>query len=520
MSTVDTSQFLWIVIVAFLFGFIYAFGIGANDVANAFASTVASKSLTLFQAVIAAAIFEFGGSVLLGAQVTGTIRSKIFDIKLYEEEPQIVMLGMFTSLITSTFMLLSATYFGLPVSTTHTIVGGIMGFSICAKGFSSISLDVASKIFISWILSPGISAIFAFIFFFFVKKFIMTSPNPYTRAYYTFPLILFVFIGIDMFYILYKGMNNVIGDSLELSWVIPSSFGIGALFGLVWILILGPIAKKRIERKMAEREEQANAKSVEKEQAVVDAGVDCDEEIDCDKKIDMDVQPTAPEKIVKEKDIELAEPEEKKSLYKKFTDMTYGQDLHEQSMREDENAVKLWDEAEEFDPTAEQMFTYVQVFTACLNSFAHGANDVANAIAPLSAILLIYDTGELSSKAPVEKWILVYGGFGIVMGLLFYGYKVMKSLGYKLTKLSPSRGACAELAASLFVVTASVLEIPVSSTQAIVGAVAGVGLTGGLHNIGWFWFVKICVGWVTVFFSAVVLSMGLFSFVAFSPHLV
>lgn len=518
MSSAATSQFLWIVVCAFLFGFIYAFGIGANDVANAFASTVASKSLTLFQAVIAAAIFEFGGSVLLGAQVTGTIRSKIFDIKLYEDEPQIVMLGMFTSLITSTFMLLSATYFGMPVSTTHTIVGGIMGFSICAKGFSSISVDVASKIFISWILSPGISAIFAFIFFFCVKKFVMTSPNPYNRAYYSFPIILFIFIGIDMFYILYKGMNNVIGDALELYWVIPSSFGIGALAGLIWILILGPIARKRIEAQMAKKEQETKEKPVEKEQAAGDVSMDCDEEIDCDSKVA--VLPSAPEKVVKEKDIELAEPEEKKTLYQKFTDMTYGQDLHEQSMREDENALKLWDAAEEFDPTAEQMFTYVQVFTACLNAFAHGANDVANAIAPLSAILLIYDTGELSSKAPVEKWILVYGGFGIVMGLLFYGYKVMKSLGYKLTMLSPSRGACAELAASLFVVTASVLEIPVSSTQSIVGAVAGVGLTGGLNNIGWLFFAKVCVGWVTVFFSAVVLSMGLFSFVAFSPSLV
>ena len=146
---------------------------------------------------------------------------------------------------------------------------------------------------------------------------------------------------------------------------------------------------------------------------------------------------------------------------------------------------------------------------------------MANAIAPISAMIYIYQTGEVdTSKVPVEKWLLAYGGLGIVVGLLLYGYKVMKSIGYKLTMMSPSRGACAELAASLTVVTASYFELPVSSTQVIVGAVSGIGLTQGWRNVQWLFLARVCVGWVVIFFVSAVLSAGFFSFIAFSPSLV
>ena len=160
---------------------------------------------------------------------------------------------------------------------------------------------------------------------------------------------------------------------------------------------------------------------------------------------------------------------------------------------------------------------YIYIYS--LNSFAHGANDVSNAIAPLSAIIVIYQTGELESKSPVQKWVLAYGGIAIVLGLLLYGYRVIKTIGYKLSALSPSRGASAELAASLFVVTASFREIPVSSTQCIVGAISGVGLVGGFKNVQWLILARVCIGWVAVFFSAILLSAGIFSMFAFSPKL-
>jgi phosphate/sulfate permease len=195
-------EYLWIAVAAGLCGIAYAFLIGANDVANAFASSVSSKSLTLKQAVIAAAIFEFSGALFLGASVTSTIRSKVINIDLYTENPEVLMFGMFTSLLSASIMLYVATYFGLPVSTTHDIVGCIMGFSIAAKGFESVEWDVAKKLFISWVASPLIAGFGGFVFFAFVKYAVMKSQNPFQRAYYTFPLVLTIGIGIDLFFTL------------------------------------------------------------------------------------------------------------------------------------------------------------------------------------------------------------------------------------------------------------------------------------------------------------------------------
>lgn len=501
----NVDQYLWLVCIAVFTGFVYAFGIGANDVANSFASTVASKSLTLKQAIVVAGIFEFLGALLLGASVTQTIRGKIFDPDLYADEPQIMLLGLTTSIITATIMLLVATYFALPVSTTHTVVGCIMGFSISAKGFDSIDWEIGKQIFLSWLISPLVAGTVGFVFFGTIRFFVMRTEHAFLRAYYTFPLVLFAGLGIDVFYIIYKGFNNFQwSKDLPLSTALPSAFGFGAFCGLLWLFPVGPMVMKAIVAKREEREADEAKAAADKEaiEAAEEGETDSDD-------------------AKKEKNDKAAVEEEplKKSMFQKFADSTYNQDLHEQSMHESKKAEELWDNVENYDEDAEQLFTYVQVFTACLNSFAHGANDVANAIAPISGVLLIYQEGVISSKAPVQKWILAYGGIGIVLGCLIYGYKVMKSLGFKVTALSPSRGSCAELASSLFVVTASFLGIPVSSTQSITGAVTGVGLASGFKSVNWLFFAKVCVGWVVIFFISVFLSAGIFSFLAFSPSL-
>jgi sodium-dependent phosphate transporter len=554
------TEYLWIAVVGTICGFFYACGIGANDVANSFASTVSSKSLTLKQAIIAAGIFEFTGAICLGAQVTSTIRSKIFNVSDYVDEPEIVLLGMFTSLFSAMIMLFVATHFGLPVSTTHTIVGAIMGFSIAAKGFDSIDWEVAKKIFVSWAVSPLVSGAIAFAFFFPLRMFVLRHENAYKRAYYTFPFVLLAGVGIDLFYILYKSTSNFkIQDDLSLGLVIPVSFGTGALCGVIWLVLVGPWAKKRVEAKLGEQGAAANSDDDLKED--IDHDVEITDKVEITEK-EGDVESdeaevksaplvAAPEQALQDKSMAAS----MRRMSQSFVENTYGQDLHEQSMAENSKAAKIWEDGEQFDPHAEQLFTYVQVFTACLNSFAHGANDVSNAIAPISAIIAIYQSGEVSSKSGVQRWILAYGGAGIVVGLFLYGYKVkrfrllsllglvvgvclsnclftlsshfnfclwlqiMKSLGFKVTMLSPSRGACAELAASLFVVTSTFLDIPVSSTQAITGAVAGVGLAGGIYNVQWFFLLRICLGWVGVFFVAVVFSAGVFSLCAFSPSL-
>jgi solute carrier family 20 (sodium-dependent phosphate transporter) len=533
----DLSEYLWLVIAGFIFAFAYAFGIGANDVANAFATVVASKSLTLKQAVLVAAIFEFAGAVLLGASVTNTVRSKIFDVKLYDDEPEILLLGMFCALITGTIMLLSATALALPVSTTHTIIGSIIGFSLVAKGFDSIAWDVVIKIFISWVASPVCTGITSFVFLSVLKKLVLDSEHCFERAYHAFPVIIIITVGINAFYVVYKGMNNLdFVDELEWYECLGIGLGVGVLVALVWFYPWGPWAKKRIEQHMEAREEAEVAKATQvptgaskgEEPIYEEVDVDdyamkhknggLDEEVQVDKP---DTTPTVHETTISSdlEEVGKTEPEVRRTWFQRLGDNTYNQDLEFESFREDSRAKEIWDAHEHYDPKAEQLFTYVQVFTSCMDSFAHGANDVANAMAPVSAILLLYQTGEIESKAPVPKWILAYGGLGIVVGLLLYGYKVIKSIGYKMTPISPSRGAMAELASALFVVTASFLGIPVSTTQSQVGAVAGIGLVGGWRNVQWLFFFKVCISWAVVFFTAVILSAGIFSMFAFTPSL-
>jgi solute carrier family 20 (sodium-dependent phosphate transporter) len=576
------DQFTWIVVMTTIVGFVYAFGIGANDVANAFGSTVASGSLSLKQAVMVAAVMEFCGALFLGASVTNTVRSKIFDYKDYEDEPEIVMLGMFTSLLTGAVMLLGkftgktkksahgfklyvalaqnllfpfssvATAYALPVSTTHTIVGCIMGFTIAAKGIDSVNWEVVSKIAMSWIISPVSSGLIGFLFFICVERGILMSPKPFDRTYAFFPVILTIFIGIDVFYVINKGLANTDID-LTAGEAMAIGAGFGVASGLAWVFVIGPWAKRRIDLLHPELAEGYVAPEVDAE---AEMGADGEvlkedsediEEIDVDSfmearaqaraegKSDADIQASTytstskaapsvqkpkPTPIAAAPKEEAAEPTSRfGKWYKDFADSTFDQDLHQQSFDENKRVGEISDGAKHYDFKAERMFTYVQVFTACLNSFAHGANDVANAIAPISAVFLIWNYGELKSKAEVQKWILAYGGFAIVVGLLLYGYKVMKTIGYKMTYLSPSRGGCAELAASLVVVTASYMEIPVSSTQCIVGAVNGVGLVGGVKNVQWLVLLKVSISWVVTFFIASLLSGLIFAMFAYSPSL-
>jgi solute carrier family 20 (sodium-dependent phosphate transporter) len=525
------EPYLWLVVVGCFFGFMYAFGIGANDVANAFASVVAAKSLTLKQAVIAAAIFEFSGAFFLGAQVTNTIRSKIFDVKLYKNEPDVLMLGMFTSLFTAMVMLLVATRYELPVSTTHTIVGCMIGFSIAAKGFDSIEWDTVKKIFISWVASPGISGLLAFLFFGFIRIFILRHENAFQRAFLLFPVVLFGGIFINVFYVLKKGINN--RKTISRVAAVGYAAAVGVFCGLLWLFVFGPIAKRRAEAHVAAQQERRDAAATKAAGASAPAKeIEDDGEVnaDDDYEVTADEEEGAPVKAtpVRATVTQVVEQPEEPMLpqgrfarmAQHFADNTFGQDLQTISLEENTRAAEIWDAGEVFDESAEQLFTYIQVFTACLNSFAHGANDVANAIGPISAMVDIYQNhGNVSSKSKVKTWILAYGGIGIVVGLLFYGYRVMKSLGYKMTILSPSRGACAELAASLFVVTASFMSIPVSSTQSICGAVMGVGLAGGVKNVQWLFFLRVMMGWVTIFFGAVFMSCMMFALFAFTPSL-
>lgn len=474
----------------------------------------------MLQLSVIASIFEFSGAYFLGAAVTGTVRSKIIDLDLYVDDPPLLMFGMFSALFSANVMLYIATAFGYPVSTTHDIVGSIMGFSIAARGFDSVQWPVATKIFLSWIISPVFAGSVAASIFAAVKYGVLRSENTFQRAYWTFPIVLTGGIAINVFYVLFKAADNFksFQEGLELYVILPVAFAAGGVVGLIWLFIVGPIAVRRVEAKKEIREREAAKKTIDDGEEGTQSKFLDDEGADTpvvkgqvfDVDGEAEAEPITPDNQTPPPDSRLGK------MAAAFAAATYKQDLHEQAMVDD-RTQQIWDGTEQFDSDTENLFTYLQVFTACLNAFSHGANDVANTISPMSAIISIYQSGVVDKNSKVENWKLAFGGAAIVIGLFLYGYKVMKSIGYKLTMVSPSRGFSAELGASLVVVTASFRGIPVSTTQCIVGAVFGVGLVSGCQNVQWFFLLKVMCSWAGLYVCAVTLAAGIFSFGAFSP---
>jgi len=494
----ELPDIYWMAIAACVFGFFMSFGIGANDVGNCFATTVAAKSLTLIQAVGVAAVFEFAGAALLGASVTKTIRSNILDMDMYqgEENQKVLAFGMLVSLVNASFWLILATAYGLPVSTTHTIIAAIVGFSLAAKGFESVMWEKCSMIFISWIVAPAITAIIGYLFFFLIRTFVLKSKNPFNRSAMTYSLTIFVTLTINIFFVMHKGLKKF---KLETGLKLIIAFAASAVIAIVFQFGVVGWLKKRIITAEDNVEAEEAKKALEKEKALETANNgDGDDESD-------------PNEDEEPKKSGLA------GMFSKIADATYKRDLESESLHLDQDAADIWDKAEVYDPKAERLYSYLQVFTACALSFAHGSNDVANAIAPICAILAIYESGKLTAETPVPQWVLVMGAIGIVIGLFCFGYKVIISIGYRLTKLSPSRGFCIQLSTTLVVVSASYAGIPVSTTQSTIGGTIGVGAVEGLGGVQWWFMAKVFFGWVVTFFVTALSSAGIMAFCYYSP---
>jgi len=488
MADAALSQYYWMTQAAIVFAFWMSFGIGANDVANSFATSVSAKSITLLQATLIASVCEFAGAMLLGASVTGTIRSGVIYMSFYENDPEVMMFGQLCALVTAAVVMQIANYCGAPVSTTHTIVGALVGFSIAAAGFESINWKTIIMIVVSWFASPIIAGIGSFCTFWTIRKYVLLSDHPYKRSILIYPVVLFVAIFIELFFILYKsGMNKPgILKTYGLKIILPIAAGSGLLVALIFQCFISPCLQKKIELEA---------------DGPVEAPVD-EGEADVKEGVEEEEKP----KNCAQKGMKI------------FLDNTFNRDLEAEAIAADENVQGMLDNAEIYDEKAEHMFSYLQVFSACMMSFSHGSNDVANAIAPLSAVFLIYETGSISSTAPVQTWALALGASGIVCGFALYGYKLIIALGYKLTKMSPSKGFSIELVSSFVVVIASFIGIPISTTQCQVGGTFGTGFVGkGEKEVnGWF-FARCCVGWVLSFLGVLLLNCGVFAFCYYAP---
>ena len=387
-------------ILAGCFGLFMAWGIGANDVANAMATSVGSKALTLKQAVIVAAIFEFAGAFLAGGQVTSTIRKGIIDADLLVGTPELLIFGMLAALLAAGIWLLIATKYGLPVSTTHSIVGAIVGFAAVGIGIEAVKWGKVGSIAASWVVSPVIAGTLAYALFRSVQKLVLDTSNPMKNAVRYVPLYIFLTGAMISLVTMFKGLKHI---GLELSKV--EAYSISFLIGLICALI-GAFFIRKIAVKVG-----------------------------------------------------------KKPSY-------------------------------QFD-NVERVFGVLMIFTACAMAFAHGSNDVANAIGPVAAIFSIVTSGgEIAQKSLMPIWILLLGGVGIVFGLLMYGHKVIATVGSGITDLTPSRGFCAELSASITVVIASGTGIPISTTHTLVGAVLGVGFARGISALNLRMIGSIFMSWI------------------------
>ncbi len=408
--------------LAAVFGLFMAWGIGANDVANAMATSVGSGAITLRQAILIAAVFEFCGAVLAGGQVTATIRKGIIDAGSLSGTPELLIYGMLAALLAAGIWLLLASWLGWPVSTTHSIVGAIIGFAIVGIGMDAVKWGKVGSIVMSWVASPLLAGIIAFAIFTSVQRLILNTAKPLENARRYAPLYIFMAGFMISLVTLLKGLKHI---GLEFSTL--QSYLVAMVCGVI-IMLLGMLMIKRI---------------------AYDPGAD--------------------------------------------------RDFHYTNV--------------------ERIFAVLMLVTACAMAFAHGSNDVANAVGPVAAVVSIVSSGgELAQKSALPVWVLLLGGGGIVLGLMMYGYRVIATVGKKITELTPSRGFSAELAAATTVVLASGTGIPISTTHTLVGAVLGVGMARGIaaldlrvvRNIFMSWIITLPAGGILAILFFYLLK-GIFS---------
>ena len=389
-----------------------AWAIGANDVANAMGTSVGSGALTVGGAILVAAIFEFCGALFAGGHVTDTVRKGMLDMALVDREQLIY--GMLASLASAGTLLIGATRYGLPVSTTHAIVGSIVGFGAVGIGLDVVNWGKVGQIALSWLTSPLLAGIIAFIIFQITRSRILDTKDPVAQVRKLGPAFFFFVFFIIGLVTMFKGLKPLKLD-LDFTEALVGSVILGFVgAGLGTILI---------------RRVQVGAK----------------------------------------------DPKHRFSQ-------------------------------------VERIFVILQILTACAIAFAHGSNDVANAIGPLAAVAYAVQGLDLGGKAPVELWMLAIGGIGIVVGLATWGYRVMETVGKRITELTPSRGFAAQLAAATTIVLASRLGIPISTTHTLVGAVLGVGLARGISALDLRVVGKIIVSWVATLPIAAGLSIFFYFF--------
>ena len=401
------------IILAGAFGLFMAWGIGANDVANAMATSVGSKAITIKQAIVLAAIFEFAGAYLAGGEVTATIRKGIVEADAFTADPNLLIWGMLAALLAAACWLAIASRNGWPVSTTHSIVGAVVGFAAVGVGMDAVNWGKVGTIVMSWVVSPLLAGTMAFFVFKSIQKLILSKQDPVASAIKYGPIYLFLVGFLIALVTIKKGLKHV-----GMEFTAEEAFMYAIILGVL-LAFLGSYLIRRVKM----------------------------------------------------------DPKANKNFH--FNNV-------------------------------ERIFGVMMVFTASAMAFAHGSNDVANAVGPMAAVISIAQTGLITSNSALPGWVLLVGGIGIVVGLATFGYKVIATVGKKITELTPSRGFAAEIAAAGTVVLASFTGIPISTTHTLVGAVLGVGFARGIGAIDLRVVSNIFMSWVITLPAGAILAIIFF----------
>ncbi|CAF0835241.1 unnamed protein product [Rotaria sordida] len=615
-----SPELLWILIVGFIIAFVLAFGIGANDVANSFGTSVGSKVLTLRQACILATIFEILGSILIGAKVSDTIRKGIIDPSLFDD-PKELMLGQISSLLSCCIWLLVATFFNLPVSGTHSIVGATVGFALVAHGSRGIQWIEFAKIGGSWFASPALAGIISIAVFVLIRKFILQNPDQLTVGLRWLPVFYGVTIMINFFSILLSAPPLLYFDRIPLWGKFVTTIIVGLLVGLLVMVVVKPRMRKTIEGELKKKRDLEIRGKQEPDLTQPDAVLETyanvltrkrdsenrgegepqltktdgrfatytvshlenvntsDKETQIDhismlKEYDLiryqqqhpDVfRPYVEMQRIRKDSETISSPgvsgvlrarrdgdrfrndivgldgtnplpgqqrtvpnplsiREKTKIYRlpqntnpttvpgsmtnenKNDDNVSTTSANQNSSNEDlfeveDKMPEMATKKKRIDATNDTIeiagiFKYLQILTAIFGAFAHGGNDVSNAIGPLIGVWLIYVDGSVNARTSTPLWVLFYGGLGISVGLWVWGRRVIRTIGEDLTKITPSSGFVIEISTAFTVLFASNLSIPVSTTHCKVGSVVAIGRFRSKQNVDWSLFRNIIVAWV------------------------
>lgn len=445
---------LILMVIVIVAGFYMAWNIGANDVANAMGTSVGSRALTLRQAVIIAAVLEFCGAFFFGSHVSETIQKGIIDPQSFAIQPLLLVYGMLACLIAAGLWLQIASYYGWPVSTTHTIVGAIIGFGVVVGGVDSVQWANVLYIVSSWVISPLSGGVLAFLIFSMLKKVIFRAADPIKACKAITPFIVWVIVAVLMPVLLFSGSAKQFSPSFLEGLFLSIAAGALAAYLSFWLI------NHFFTRHVSPFHPSAAFNQLEEAQHAL---------LQASNTLDAGIQD---------------------QLYRLTEDI----DLLKNDLKAQIATARP--EASEIHIFVEKIFGYLQISSACLMAFAHGANDVANAIGPLAAALAVLKTGSVAVEALIPTWVLGFGATGIVIGLATWGWRVIETIGRKITELTPTRGFAAEFATALTIVVASRLGMPVSTTHTLVGAVMGVGLAGGIGALNLGMAREIFISWM------------------------